>query len=434
MKVVTLGVIVCTVMVLCVSAHADEAMTLAQKAALFEHDMRTRFMVEGQVACKMFVPSEKYPYPTYNMPDNAYMTGIVLGAFSMKYAVTKDPADRAFAGELLNGLHLLSTVSGKKGLLSRAAWPKDVAQPDDGQWHDSPDGKHVWRGDVSSDQMDGTMYGYAIAYDLLADEAQKKLIAQDVSDLVGTLLDTDLKIIDIDGKPTQFGKYMPYYVRLVEPMNALLLLQLLKIAHHVTGDERFAREYRRLAVDEKYAKTAVNARRQIFGNVNFSDDVLLFLAYYPLLKYETDSELRALYIQSLERTWNGVGRHPGANAQANPYYGFVANEYLKDNTGVAPGIGTLRWFPLDMKWNSNTIAGYEEKFGLKFDPAPQSPSPEPNKAVPVDRRVKSWSAWVMNPFKTAGDRTQDVGIEYNGHDYLMAYWLGRYLNLIPADM
>jgi len=390
-------------------------------------------MVEGQVACKMFVASEQYPYHTYNMPDNAYMSGIVLGALSMKYAVTKDPADRALASEVLDGLHLLSTVSGKRGLLSRAAWPKDVPQPDDGQWHDSPDGKHVWRGDVSSDQMDGAMYGYAIAYDLMADEAQKKLIAQDVSDLVGTLLDTGLMIVDIDGKPTRFGKYMPQYVRLIEPMNALLLLQLLKIADHVTGDERFGREYRRLAVDEKYAETAVNARHML-GGVNFSDDVLLFLAYYPLLKYETDPELRALYVKSLERVWEGVGRYPGANAQANPYYGFVANEFLKDESGVAPGIDTLRWFPLDMKWNRDTIAGYEKKFTFTFDPAPQSPPTESGKAVPVDRREKSWSAWVMNPFKTAGDRTEDVGIEYNGHDYLMAYWLGRYLGLITPEM
>jgi hypothetical protein len=226
---------------------------------------------------------------------------------------------------------------------------------------------------------------------------------------------------------------MPQYVRLIEPMNSLLLLQLLKIAHHVTGDERFAREYRRLAVDEKYGETAVNARH-VLGGVNFSDDVLLFLAYYPLLKYETDPALRALYVKSLDHVWQGIARIPGANAQANPYYGFVANEFLKDNNGVAPGIATLRWFPLDMKWNRGTIAGYEKKFGFTFDPAPQSPPAEPEKAVPVDRREKSWSAWVMNPFKTAGDRTKDEAIEYNGHDYLMAYWLGRYLSLIPAEM
>ena len=412
-------------------AMAQEALTLAKKAALFEHDIRERFLFDGQIACKLKVPTEQRPFVAYNMPDNAYMTGIYLASLSMKYAVTKAPADREAAAASIRALNLLCTVSGKKGLLARAAWPLDKPFEDDGVWRESPDGKHKWRGDVSSDQMDGVIYGYTVAYDLVANEEEKKEIAKNVADLVGTLLDNDLKIIGFDGKPTRWGNYTPLYVKTAEPMNALILLQHLKAAIHVTGDERFEREYRRLAVDDGYAKAAVRARRMLFS-INYSDDVLLFLAYPPLLKYETDPALRELYVKSLRRTWEGAGKRPGVKAQANPFYAFIAHDLLGDDSGVAAGIDVLKWFPLDMKWNSETVAGYEKEFDFTFDPVPVKPVPEPGESFPFDRRAKTWSAWADSPRQ--GDRTADTLMEYNGHDYLVAYWLGRYLGLIAPEM
>lgn len=417
------------------SAFAQGPLTLEKKAALFQTDIERRFMIgEGQVACKMYVPTADRPDPTYNMPDNAYMTGIYAGTLSMKFAATKDSNDREAALKSVRALNLLCNVSGKKGLLARAAWPKDkYPHRDDGEWGESPDGKHLWRGDVSSDQMDGVFFGYSLAYDLVAGDEDKKEIARNVAALMDHVIENGFMIVDADGKPTQFGKYMPGYVKIVESMNALLLLQLLKVAVHVTGEKRFADEYRRMAVDEGYADVALNARHA-FGRVNFSDDVLLFLAYFPLLRLEDESQLRDKYLESLRRVWEGTPRKPGAKAQGNPFYAFVSKEYLKDESGVQAGIDTLKWFPLDMKWNQSTIAAYEKEFGFTYDPKPVSPEPKPGEAIPVDRREKSWSAWVMDPFRDAGTRTADSALEYNGHDYLLGYWAGRYLGLIAPGM
>jgi len=409
---------------------AQDRLTLAKKAALFEHDIHKRFLFDGQVACKLKVPTANRPFVAYNMPDNAYMTGIYLGARAMKYAVTKAPEDREAARAAIRALNLLCTVSGKKGLLARAAWPLERPFEDDGIWRESPDGKHKWRGDVSSDQMDGVMYGYAWAYDLVADEDEKRAIAKNVADLVDAVLANGRRIIGYDGKPTQWGNYTPGYVKLVEPMNALILLQHLKVAHHVTGDDRFDREYRRIALDEGYAEAAVAARRALWS-INYSDDVLLFLAYYPLLKYEKDPKLRDLYLRSLRRTWESAGKYPGADAQANPFYAFIVRDLLGDDSGVKAGVATLRWFPLDMKWNRDTIAGYEKEFGFTFDPIPEKPVPAPGQSFPFDRRAKTWSAWADSP--QTGDRSVDAAMEYNGHDYLAAYWLGRYLGLITPE-
>jgi hypothetical protein len=413
-------------------APAALGMTLADKAAVFEHDMEARFLLEGQALCKLKLPTPEREFIDYNMPDNAYMTGIYLGAMAMKYAATMDPQDRLDVQHSLNALHLLCTVSGKKGLLARAAWPKDRPKADDGEWHASPDGKHLWRGDVSSDQMTGAIYGFAVAYELAATDDEKKVIAQCVGDLVDHLLENDLRIIDIDGQPTQWGSYYPDYVKRREPMNALLLLQHLKVAHHVTGEPRFSEAYHRLGKDEGYFELAVQARRLADPRrVNHSDDVLIFLAYYPLLALEQDAAIRKHYVDSLRRSWHGDERFPGVAPEANPFYTFMAKKWLEQDVDVEPAINTLRWFPLDMKWNPDTVANYEQEFSFAFDPAVQSPEPEAGKPVPVDRRPKTWSAWVQNPYQQ-GPRHADPGMEYNGHDYLAGYWLGRYFGFIPA--
>ncbi len=414
-------------------AQAGDSLNLAQKAALFEHDMDARFVYEGQLPPKLKVPTPDRGFIAYNMPDNAYMTGMYVGMLSMQYAVTKDPAVRAKASKGLEALNLLCTVSGIPGLLVRAAMPVDMPWDDGGNWRISKDGNYRWLGDVSSDQMDGVFYGYSLAYDLVANDEEKKVIAKNVGDLTDYLLENERRIIGFDGKPTQWGSYYAKYVQGWEKLNALIMLQHLKVAHHVTGEERFARAYRKIAIDEKYATFALKARRT--GppeRSNYSDDVLLALAYYPLLRLEKDPELRTLYLDSYRRSWEGSGGNPGFKAQLNPYHNFMAATFLDDNSQVNAAIESLRVFPLDMKMNRDTIAGYQKQFGFSFDPAPVSPKPEAGQTVPLDHRKKQWSAWVHTPYST-GERIEDSGMEYQALDYLMAYWLGRWKGYIPAD-
>ncbi len=416
---------------------AEGGLSLSKKEAVFEHDMRARFLLDGQALCKLKLPTPARDFIDYNMPDNAYMTGIRLGTLSMKYAVTGAPEDRAAVSEAIRALHLLCTVSGVPGLLARAVWPKERPLADDGIWRDSACGRYRWRGDVSSDQVDGVMFGFSLAHALAADEAEKALIAADAAALVDHILGNNLRIVDADGKPTRWGNYTPAYVRRLERMNALLWLQALKVTHQVTGEDRFDALYRQYAVDEGYAELAVMARLLLNptrrGAVNHSDDVLLFLAYENLLRLETDPALREHYLAGFRRMWAGSDKFPGVKPEANPIYAFLAAKYLDDDSGVAPAIDTLRWFPLDMKWNQDTIAAYAQQFGFTYDPAPQSPEPEKDQPIPVDRRAKSWSAWVMDPYAPGEDRSIDAPIEYNGHDFLLGYWLGRHYGHIPTD-
>ncbi|NUM53563.1 MAG: hypothetical protein HUU46_07970 [Candidatus Hydrogenedentes bacterium] len=405
---------------------------LAKKAEVFHADMHRRFVIDGQLAPKLRLVNPVDGVRSYNMPDNAYMTGIYTGILAMKYAVTKDAETRKQGGQALDALHLLCTASGIPGLLARAVVPPEMAKLDDGDWQPAADGKRVWRTDVSSDQMDGVFYGFSIAFDTFADDAQKKAIAKDAAALMDRLMADGYRIIDYSGKPTEWGNYTEEYVTKTEPLNALILLQHLKVAHHVTGDEKYAREYERFAREKKYADVAVHAYQWRGERHNFSDDVLIWLALEPLLRLEKNKSLRDQYKASLARAWIGVGTGTGIKDQANPLFAFLAAEYLDDKRGVPDAIQTLEWFPLEMKWNQATVDSYAREFGFAYDPAPRSPEPRPGTAVPIDRREKLWSAWVHTPFK-AGNNDAEIPGEFNGHDYLFAYWLGRHYGFIGGE-
>ena len=413
------------------------AMPLHEKATLFQHDMEKRFLLEGQALCKLKRPTERRSFVAYNMPDNAYMTGIYTATLAMKYAVTRKENDLKAARHSLNALHLLCAVSGTPGVPARAAWPKGKSLDDDGIWRDSSCGRYVWRGDVSTDQVAGIMFGFAFAYYRIADKTTRENIARDATAIVDRVLNHDLRIVDVDGKPTRWGRYDPRYVSKTEKMNALLWLQALKVAAQVSDTSRYADLYAHWAVDKGYAELAAAARRKaapLFrGMVNHSDDVLLFLGFVPLLRYETDPEIRSLIMSGLRHFWEGEKQFPGVKQEGNPLYAFAAATFLEDPSGVEDGINALRWFPLDIKWNKDTISNYETEFGFHWESTVQSPVPGPNAALPIDRREKTWSTWVQDPYYSAGNRTQDTAMEYNGHDYLLAYWLGRFHNFLNAE-
>lgn len=425
------------VFLLLFSLAQAQGLSLHEKATVFQHDMETRFLLEGQALCKLRHPEKEGEPVTYNMPDNCYMTGIYLGTLSMKYAVTRDKEDREAALQSLEALHLLCSVSGVPGLWARAALPAGQPPGDDGIWRLSKDGAYQWRGDVSTDQVCGAMFGFALAYDLIADEAQKQRIGQTTAAFIDHVLNNGMRIRDVDGKPTQWGRYDPRYASRIEPLNALLWLQALKVAAHTNPSGELKVLYGEWALEQGYAQSALKARRSLNphmkGIVNHSDDVLLFLGYFPLLQLETDAVIRPFLLQSVDRFWKGDGRFPGVFPEANPVYSFMVAHFTEETVDLDAGLNTLRWFPFDMKWNKDTREDYAKHFAWSLETTIQSPEAREGQLCPIDRRTRTWSAWVQDPYHEAGARDSDSRMEYNGHDYLLAYWMGRYHEFISAE-
>ena len=75
---------------------------------------------------------------------------------------------------------------------------------DSAEWHQGQGtySDYRWYGDVSVDNFNAVLYGYAIYYDLAADHSQREVIAQDVDRLMTHLLSNHCRIIDVDGEVT----------------------------------------------------------------------------------------------------------------------------------------------------------------------------------------------------------------------------------------
>ncbi len=450
-------------------------MNLREKANVFETHLLEKFTFDGQVMCKLKLATEDKK-DTYETPDNAYMTGMMLAAFSMKYAVTKDENDKNTVSKMLKAADRLCNISGKKGLLARSFTALDNDFLDDhDEWNITADGKYRWKGDVSTDQMCGMFFGLYNAYKLAANEEEKELIKKNLVNLMDHLLENGDQIMDIDGKLTLWGRYDEEYATTVQPMNALLYLQHLKILYYVTGDKKYNDRYQECAVSKHYAEISEYSWLPVPAEYsNHSDNVMIMMSFQPLLELEKDETLLNHYKRGLEIFFVGYDSYDFTVPNGKKYYEFFQQEiFVNDNkehtkeyidkalkdaedlwkkgpeyqgvrpigcplyaytakyflgleeTGVlVPATKTLELMPFSIKFCKATMEEYKQRFNIE-DPKAET---EIVKAlpIPINKRLKTWSAWVQNPYLSEGDCTIETGKEYSGHDYLLGYWVGRY--------
>ena len=377
------------------------------------------------------LPSTERPYVTYNMSDTAYMTGIYSATETWRYLATGDPVAATHARAAGTALGHLVSVTGSPGLLARGSVPRDTPWFDDGVWRDTADGRYRWRGSVSSDQVDALMFGLFVYGRNLADPAERAAAGRTVGAVVDAVVDNDYRIIGYDGQPTRWGHYELEYVTNNEPMNALLLLQMVKVAHALTDEPRYDREYRRL-VGLGYARIGERARHDDPPlDANHSDDVLVALALYPLLELEQDPAIRTHYLEAARRWFRG-GAYPGIDVEANPFATFLYQHWTGEGEGREAALDTLRKVPFDMKWNPDTIALYADRFGFAFNADPVEPW-DRSEPLPVGQRGRTWSFLVHNPYRVGGNRLEPAPFETNGLDFLLSYWFGRAHGMVSAD-
>lgn len=412
-------------------AVASDDLSLQAKAELFGADLSERFLDDGQVRVRRRLPTETHPYVTFNMSDTAYMTGIYCATETWRYMSTGDPVAAVNARAAANALVHLIAVTGVPGLLARASVSTDQQWFDDGTWYETSDGRYRWRGNVSSDQIDAMVFGLFVYGTQLAGVEERLRLGSAVGAVADAVIDNGYRVIGYDGRPTRWGHYELDYVTDEEPMNALLLLQMVKVAHALTEDARYDREYARL-LDDGYARIGEGARLDEPPlEANHSDDVLIALALYPLLELEASASVRASYLRAASRWFRG-GAFPGIDVEANPLATFLYQHWTGEADQRAAAVETLRRVPLDMKWNTGTISGYTERFGFKFAADPVEPRTGTG-PLPIGQRGRIWSFLIQNPYQPGGDRLTPSPFETNGLDFLVSYWFGRVHGMLDAS-
>jgi hypothetical protein len=398
-------------------------MTLAEKAAAFDARIEARHVRHGLVAdSHLRVAGDLSTSITTDNDNDGLWTAIYLGAQCYRFAVTRDPDARAKAQRALRALMRLEAITGVPGFYARSFKSKDEPPPHGGEWHPTPDGQWIWKGDTSSDESVGHYFAYATYFDLVADAAEKDSIRRVVARMTDYLIAHDYDLIDLDGQPTRWGQWSERYYATEEgryeaALRSLELLSFLKTTHHITGDPKYDAAYRdRIA--RGYAEHMRHYRRWPGGGeINFSDDELAYLSYEPLLRYENDPKLRRIYLDGLRFTWRQI------RSDLNPLWNYIS---------VASGAGrmtrtvreesrrTLERIPMDLiEWDVRNSHRIDVRFQPERDRHGRPQLVEV--LAPDERAVAKWNSNPYIPDDGSGGHAED-----DGAYFLLPYWYGRY--------
>jgi hypothetical protein len=395
-----------------------QKLTLEEKAAILQRNLENRDRRHGYVTQIHLRAPGVVEGAQQEISDNdGLWTALYLASQSFRYAVTKSPEAKAQAWRSMQALLRLESITGISGFPARAIC--NVSEPQfggrslrsDSEWHQSPVEKDwYWKGETSSDEIDGHYFGWQVFYDLAADEQQKRQVAATCKRVTDHILDHNYYLHDKDGEPTTWGFWGPdrlndnpkYWEE--RGLNSAEILSHLKVAIHIVKEPRYETAYRDLIKRHHYAINALEAK--LLQGVSH-DDQLLFLSYYPLLQLEKDPGLHALYASSIKRSWD-LERGEG-----NPLWNFIYGASVSGPCDVEAAVTTLREIPLDfIQWKTRN------SHRADIDPAHRRILPWP------ERLIRHWD---HNPYEPDGGSDMS---EADQTVWLLPYWMGRYHRLI----
>lgn len=293
-----------------VNAFPERDDPLHVRVAMFTELMLGNHDNEGIIMPHVIFPPAGTERPLCgNQEDAADHTGMFLMAYSYKYAVTNDPADRAMAGKFMDGVLKLEQVTGVPGWVARSfnrteapLWHEQVYFFPM-EWHASKSMPgYRWEGDLSSDKFVTLFCAMSVYHDLCADAERKRMAADFLDRFVGRVVDHNFRLVDVDNKMTLWGNFCPDLPH--EPLNSLEMLGGLRTAYQLTKDGRYIRAYHKLIRDHHYDDDAIMAKILWPERWKTSwDDHLAAKSLYPLMRYENERDLLQKYRMSLNRHW-----------------------------------------------------------------------------------------------------------------------------------
>jgi len=162
-----------------VSTIKRKMFTLAEKAEYFQNILEKRHIREPGLVekCRLKVPGDLDTWEPRDDDNDGQYTSMYLVMESFRYAVTKSDAAKNNARRAFDALKYLQTVTETDGFFARTVIPTDWKQMADANrkytasesaeyrvrdprvklvekcWRLSKDGKWLWKGDTSSDEV-----------------------------------------------------------------------------------------------------------------------------------------------------------------------------------------------------------------------------------------------------------------------------------------
>jgi len=404
-------------------------MSLNDKAMLFEQNALRNHWIDGLYPSIVVLPPDGGPpdHSTHgrsNVAHSSSWTGNYLAGQAYRYAFTKDESVRGRCDAILQALHRLQEMTGIEGFLARGylrghgpSYEEREGAATSRFWHQGV-GKWKdwrWRGSPSHHNYDDVIHGYGVYHDLAADEKQKALIREDVHALMSYIVDHDLYILD------EYGSREPFIGGTdgrTPDLRTVMVTSCLKTAYHITGDEKFNREYQRLAEQYGYRKrtTFPAAPRR----TEFDDTEHVLGDLDNMFRMEKDPELLRFYRAVLDAIWESN------TDDGQAYYTFMycAMSGQRDEERLRAAIQNLRDYPTDkiFRPKMNSVRPDVRKAGgLAEEPLPM-----------YERPLDNEYEWKNNPYSLDGWLSREiVSIDAAAEDPAVIYtadqqgWLYR---------
>lgn len=437
-----------------VSALRSETVSLSEKATRFHAVLESRHVRPPGIVekCQLRTPGDLATWAPMDDDNDGGYTALALAMESYRYAATRDPRALAAARRAFAACELLRDVSGIPGFIARTVVPHDWTEVHDPnetvsdpawaesmagdprakrvpvRWRPSADGRWLWKGDTSSDEITAHFFGYFVFDQLAADATDKARVREHVVQVADHLLQNGLVLRDLDGKPTRWGIWAPEYLNddpnweMERGINSVEILSFLKLAHHLSGEARFEQAYRRLIRDHHYDQNVRTAPNLNPAWRTYIDMELLAFAYPALLALEKDPSLRRTFHESFER-W-----HHAVQADGNPFFEFLYAAFRSPRRAqLGDALNFLRDTPLDLiRWDVD-LTRREDLSWRRF---PEVERLQTGRRLPVSEI--GYSRTDQNPWLAVqgdGGRSESDGVFW-----LLPYWMGRHYGWVPGPV
>jgi hypothetical protein len=352
-----------------------------------------------------------------------------LDALSFEYAVTGDLQVREEAVDIFKSLKWTEEITPIDGYPARAIYAvgEDAIKAATGsagrpsEWNPTDDGLWEWKGDTSSDEVMSHIFTVSLFHDLAARGTDKQAAKEHLKRIIDHIIDKGWCLRDLDGKPTVWARWEPEFI--YSPihtdergLNSIQALSMVALANAIFGGQKY-QDAKQQLLEWNYDKNALQQKILFPGYTHF-DDRLAFLAYYPLLRYETDPELRATIMRSMQRSWE-IKR-----VENQPWFSYVYGALTGNECENERAVQHLRDYPLDCT---------EYRFTNSHRNDLQVPAGYRVYVVdnykPMGPREQGIRRWDRNPLELDGGGGRGI---LDPSSYLDAYWMGRYYGFIKA--
>lgn len=419
------------------SKIAFQPMTLAEKAMHYERKIRQRHMRYGLCSeLRLLRPGDISSAEMIDTDNDGTWSAYYMASQAFRYAATGDPQAHANAWETFEALERLESINGLSGFPSRTIERKGFKFSDPDRWHPAPDTDWEWKGTTSSDEFTDHTFGYGVLWECAAKRpAEKQRIAALYDKIISHIVRNNWYLIDTDGKPTLWARWNPEYVNWFPPsivdrkLNSVEIIAGLQFAHKVTGKAAYREKALELFQQHGYLTNILSSMKLIApttgyihqGNDmgdewNHSDDQLAFDTYWTLCRYAFDEGLRRKYAAVV------MDHFELEKQERIPIWNFVTAMAGAKDFDLEGALWTLRRFPLDLiSW---TVKNSHREDITKL---PKNFRGQQLKELlpPGERRISRWNT---HPFIMDGG--EGGHIEYAGDEFLLPYWMARYLKLI----